>query len=148
MSIEEQYAAPLGQLSELLASMSPEEQGEWRQLQAMLERVTGVGGELWRDDLVGFGRLDYRRGSGSRGSWFMLGLGWRRRLWVIYSTHGFVDDRALSKQLGRHKLGQCCLYLKGLGGVDMVALERFLERTVEMSSNKTEEGKSGAEERT
>lgn len=148
MSIEKQYAPLPSPVSELLASLTPEEQGEWRQLQAMLERVTGTGGELWRDDLVGFGRLDYRRGSGSRGSWFLLGLGWRRRLWVIYSTDGFVADCSLLKQLGRHKLGQCCLYLKGLGGVDMAVLERFLERTIEAGGENREGQKSGAEERT
>jgi hypothetical protein len=98
---------------------------------ALLAEWTGEPPVLWGGSIVGFGRYRYRYDSGREGEAPLVGFSPRKANLVVYLVGG-VQDRypELLEQLGPHKLGKGCLYLKRLGDVDHQALRALVDRTV------------------
>jgi hypothetical protein len=86
---------------------------------------------MWGTGIVGFGSYDYRYGSGREGTAPLVGFAPRKASLVVYLVAG-VEERypKLLEQLGPHKTGKGCLYLKRLDQVDRVVLRKLVERTV------------------
>ncbi|EDY87492.1 conserved domain protein [gamma proteobacterium HTCC5015] len=124
----------------LLEDLPPARQKACWQLIDLMSEITGEQGVLWGEDVVGFGRFQYRRGSGSRGEWFLVGFSPRKQHWVIYSLNGFEGCDEWRQHLGRHKLGRCCLYLKDLNQVDFGALRQLLVKTIEDLDTDADDG--------
>jgi Domain of unknown function (DU1801) len=97
----------------------------------LLTEWTGEPPVMWGTGIVGFGRYSYRYDSGHEGTAPLVGFSPRKANLVVYLVGG-VQDRypKLLEQLGPHKLGKGCLYLKRLGDVDHEVLRALVERTV------------------
>ena len=102
-----------------------------QKLCASLSEWTGEPAVMWGASIVGFGRYDYRYDSGREGTAPLVGFSPRKANLVVYLVGG-VQDRypRLLEQLGPHRLGKGCLYLKRLDDVDQAALRALVERTV------------------
>jgi uncharacterized protein DUF1801 len=100
----------------------------------MMKSVTGAEPELWGPSIVGFGRYHYKSPSGREGEWMLMGFSPRKNdltLYIMPGTHEFPE---LLDQLGRHKTGKSCLYLKRLEDIDLKVLRRILKQSVKRMS--------------
>lgn len=97
----------------------------------LLTEWTGEPPVMWGPTIVGFGHYRYRYDSGHEGTAPLVGFSPRKNAIVLYLVGG-VQDRypKLLQQLGPHKLGKGCLYLKRLDDVDREVLRALVERTV------------------
>src|SRR5919106_532368 len=88
-----------------------------------MQQITGEPPVLWGPSIVGFGSYHYRYESGREGDAPLAGFSPRKANLVVYLVGG-VEDRypKLLEQLGPHKTGKGCLYLKRLDDVDHAAL--------------------------
>ena len=86
---------------------------------------------MWGTSIVGFGCYRYRYDSGHEGTAALVGFSPRKASLVLYVVGG-VQDRypELLRQLGPHKVGKGCLYLKRLDDVNVEVLRALVDRTV------------------
>jgi hypothetical protein len=99
-------------------------------LLALMQRITQQEPQLWGGTMVGFGRYHYTYASGRSGTWFITGFVPRKRETTVYIMPGFEPYAALLEQLGKHRLGKSCLYIKRLADVDMQVLETLIAQSV------------------
>jgi hypothetical protein len=86
---------------------------------------------LWGSSIVGFGSYDYRYESGHEGTSALAGFAPRKPHLVIYLVGGSEDKHAkLMADLGPHKTGKGCLYVKRLADVDPEVLRDLIDRSV------------------
>lgn len=93
----------------------------------MMERKTGFKAKMWGTAIVGFGSYHYKYASGHEGDAPLIGLSPRSAAIVLYLASSFPEKEALLKQLGKHKTGVGCIYIKKLEHVDTGILERLME---------------------
>ena len=101
---------------------------------ALLELMQEVSGEpprMWGDSIVGFGSYHYRYTSGREGDWFLTGFSPRKQNLSLYIMAGFARYETLMEQLGKHKTGKSCLYIKRLEDVDRQVLRQLVEESVQ-----------------
>lgn len=110
---------------------STERRRECRDLGRVMRRVTGNRPVMWGDSIIGYGRYSYQRANGRRYSLFRTGYSPRRQALTLYIMPGFADYADLLAQLGPHRLGRSCLYLKRLADVDPAVLEELIMRSFE-----------------
>jgi len=98
---------------------------------SLLGEWTGEPPTMWGASIVGFGHYRYRYDSGREGTAPLVGFSPRKAHLVVYLVGGFEDRYPkLLEELGPHKTGKGCLYLKRLDDVDDAALRALVERTV------------------
>jgi hypothetical protein len=102
-----------------------------RALCALMADWTGESPRVWGTGIVGFGSYDYKYASGHEGTAPLVAFAPRKTSLVVYLVGG-IEERypKLLEQLGPHKTGKGCLYLKRLEQVDRVVLRKLVERTV------------------
>jgi hypothetical protein len=102
-----------------------------RALLELMRFVTGEPPVMWGPTIVGFGSYHYRYESGRTGDAPLAGFSPRKPNLVVYLVGGFEDRYPkLLEQLGPHKTGKACLYLKRLGDVDLDVLRQLIERSM------------------
>jgi len=85
---------------------------------------------MWGTSIVGFGSYHYRYASGHEGDSCLAGFSSRKGDISIYVTAGFEGQEPLLANLGKHKAGKVCLYVKRLADVDLELLESLVEGSV------------------
>jgi len=102
-----------------------------RKLAGLLTKWTGEPPVMWGTSIVGFGAYRYRYDSGHEGTAALVGFSPRKANLVLYLVGG-VQERypELLQQLGPHKAGKGCLYLKRLDEVNLEVLRSLVDRTV------------------
>jgi len=101
-----------------------------RTVGALMRSITRARPRMWGPSIVGYGRYDYRYESGREGSWFLTGFSPRKTDLVVYIMSGFGPHRALLRQLGPHRTGRGCLYLRDLEQVHLPTLRRLIAASV------------------
>jgi hypothetical protein len=128
-----QKTLPSGESAEAFIAAVPDDarREDAQRLCGLLAEWTGEQPAMWGAGIVGFGRYHYRYDSGHEGTAPLVGFSPRKANLVVYLVGG-VQDRypKLLEQLGPHKVGKGCLYLKRLGDVDHGVLRALVERTV------------------
>jgi hypothetical protein len=81
---------------------------------------------MWGPSIVGFGRYHYRYDSGREGDAAVAAFSPRARELVVYLAADAPDKDALLARLGKHRTGQCCLYIRSLADVDPDVLEQLV----------------------
>jgi hypothetical protein len=97
----------------------------------LLAEWTGEAPVMWGTSIVGFGSYRYRYDSGHQGTGPLVGFSPRKANLVLYLVGG-VQDRypKLLEQLGPHRVGKGCVYLRRLDDVDLQVLRSLVDRTV------------------
>jgi hypothetical protein len=108
----------------------PDIQCDCQTLIKMMERSTGAPATMWGDSIVGFGKYHYKYASGRSGDWFQVGFSPRKKNLTLYLMYGFDRLEDKLKQLGKHKTGKACLYVKNLDGIDLSILQELIDITV------------------
>lgn len=84
---------------------------------------------MW-GSMVGFGSYHYMYDSGREGDAFATGFAIRKTGPTIYIMPGYQDYSAILKDLGPHKLGKSCLYLKNLNDIHLPTLKKLIKQGV------------------
>ncbi|MGL4612040.1 MAG: DUF1801 domain-containing protein [Trueperaceae bacterium] len=96
----------------------------------LMQNITNEPAKMWGDSIIGFGSYHYTYKSGREGEWFLTGFSPRKGDLSIYLTTGFEPDSELLKQLGKHKLGKSCLYVKKLEDIKLPVLKKLIKASV------------------
>ncbi|MBT8448499.1 MAG: DUF1801 domain-containing protein [Gammaproteobacteria bacterium] len=110
---------------ESLASESDREQA--LDLLKIFESATGMTGRMWGASIIGFGEYSYHRANGAEGTYLATGFSMRKSGPTLYIMPGYQDYSDILKDLGEHKLGKSCLYLKRLSDVDTKVLTKIIK---------------------
>jgi hypothetical protein len=110
-----------------LAAVEPQaRRDEAHRLDAIFRAATGWTPRLWGPSIVGYGRYAYTYDSGHSGESCATGFSPRKAELSIYVLPGFEGQEALLADLGRHRTGKACLYIKRLSDVDEAVLSRLI----------------------
>lgn len=96
----------------------------------MCNEITGEEPVMWGDSIVGFGSYHYKYESGREGDMFLTGFSPRKQNIVVYVMNGFSQYKVHLNELGSHKTGKSCLYLKKLQDNDLKVLRNLIESSV------------------
>ena len=113
----------------LSAIDDPERRKDARALAALFRKATGKAPAMWGPQIVGYGEISYEGASGRSGVWFPVGFSPRKAALTVYLMGGIKAHPDLLKQLGPHKVGGGCLYLKRLADVNTTVLSRLIAKS-------------------
>ena len=105
----------------------------------LLELFKGITLEpavMWGESIVGFGSYHYKYNSGREGDMCITGFSPRKSNFSIYIMSGFSNNQELLQQLGPHKTGKVCLYIKRLSDIDMDVLSKMIRSSYLHYKNK------------
>ena len=108
----------------------PRKRQDSQDMIALMRQVTGHEPQMWGSSLVGFGSYHYRYASGREGEFFLTGFSPRKSALTIYVMPGFDRYEKLMKNLGPHKTGKSCLYVKSLDAIDRDVLAEIIGDSV------------------
>lgn len=109
----------------------PQRRSDCAQLATVMQRLSGCPPVLWGGSIVGFGSYRYRYDSGREGEFCVVGFSSRRDSISLYLLAGFDGAAALLQQLGKHKTGKACLYIKRLADVQPTVLEQLIQSSID-----------------
>ena len=101
----------------------------------MMVEVTGEQPVLWGSSIVGFGSYHYQYESGREGDMPLVGFSPRKQSLTLYIMPGFDEYDDLLADLGKHKIGKSCLYIKKIEDIDLPTLRELVEQSVEHVAN-------------
>jgi hypothetical protein len=96
----------------------------------MMEEITGSKPQMWGPSIVGFGTYHYKYASGHEGDWPLTGFSPRKGDLTLYLMMGFAKHDELLGQLGKHKTGKSCLYIKRLADIHLPTLKKLIKASV------------------
>lgn len=118
----------------------PQRQVDCRRIHDMMLNIVGEPPIIWGSKLssgiVGFGEYHYKYESGREGDMPRIGFANRAQSISIYLMMGFQEHSKELQQLGKHKVGKSCLYIKRLSDVDEAILERIMVEDVRRMDEK------------
>jgi len=100
----------------------------------MIKEETGFEPIMWGTSIVGFGKYHYKYASGHEGDMPLVGLSPRKTAITLY-LYDLERKQKLLGQLGKHKIGKACLYIKKLEDVNMEILKQLVVDSVEFLKN-------------
>jgi hypothetical protein len=103
----------------------------------MMEEITGEEPRMWGTSIVGFGSYYYKYASGHEGEWPIAAFSPRKQDLTLYLMPGFHNYSDLMKQLGKHRTGLSCLYIKRLSDVHVPTLKKLIRASVKAMKQKT-----------
>jgi hypothetical protein len=98
-----------------------------KKLLQLFKKVTGKNPKMWGSSIIGYGEYTYYRANGDEGTFMATGFSPRKSGPTIYIMPGYQDYSDILKNLGKHKLGKSCLYLKNLEAIDLKVLENLIK---------------------
>ena len=105
-------------------------------LMAMMEKATGEKPKMWGPSIIGFGEYHYKYASGHEGDICLTGFSPRKGNLSLYVLGGFEGQNRLLSELGKHKAGKGCLYIKKLDDVNKEILETIIAKSVDFLKRK------------
>ena len=112
-----------------------------QELVKMFRDITGEPPTMWGPSIVGFGKYHYVYESGHQGDCAIVSFASRKNEITLYLMPGWQRPAALMDDLGKHKAGQGCVYIKRLADVD----ERVLAKLIALSVRETKKTYGGLE---
>lgn len=101
------------------------------QLMDIMEQLTGFKPKMWGPSIVGFGSYHYKYDSGHEGDAPLAAFSPRKEALVLYLSTQYDEKQVLLQQLGKHKTGKGCLYIKKLSDVDIPVLKKMILQSVD-----------------
>lgn len=104
------------------------------ELVRVMSQVTGEPAVMWGRSIIGFGNISYTYESGRDVETPAAAFAPRGPHQVIYLVSKYAERYGeLLGQLGPHKLGVGCLYVKKLADVDVDVLTQLIDRSFRVS---------------
>ena len=117
----------------LAAIADPQRRRDAKALAALMRKATGERPAMWGASIIGYGQATYRGRSGRTVDWFPVGFSPRKAALVVYLMGGLKANTSLLTELGPHKIGGGCLYLRRLEQIDTKVLARLIKRSHDMN---------------
>ncbi len=95
----------------------------------LMKEITGKEPKLWGKNIIGFGKYSYQRKNGDEFEWFNVGFSPGKTNLTVYVMYDINQEQHWLKQLGRHKTGKGCLYLKKLEEVNIEVLSKIIAKS-------------------
>jgi hypothetical protein len=108
----------------------PRRRADCAAIAALMKRVTKCDPKMWGPSIVGFGSYHYRYASGHEGDAAIAAFSFRKPEIVVYIADEFPSRDELLAQLGKHRTGKVCLYIKRLSDIDLGVLEKLVKESV------------------
>jgi|SRR5580704_13245053 hypothetical protein len=102
----------------------------------LMQKITGMPPKMWGPSIIGFGQYHYKYESGHEGDICLTGFSPRKANLSLYVLAGFPGQATLLEQLGKHKAGKGCLYIKKIEDVDTAILETLIKRSFDFMKKK------------
>lgn len=112
-----------------------ERREDGRKLIGIFGDITGEQPKMWGEAIVGFGKTPLKYASGRELEWPVIAFSPRKRDLTLYLTCDIARYASLLEDLGPHKTGVGCLYIKRLSDVDEAVLADLI-RTAFNASGK------------
>lgn len=96
----------------------------------LMSKITKAPAKMWGTSIVGFGSYHYIYDSGREGDASLTGFSSRKGDISVYLAASGENQEQLLTQLGRHKMGKGCLYIRKLADVDMKILKQLITESV------------------
>ncbi len=100
----------------------------------IISQATTLKPRMWGTAIVGFGVHKYRYESGREGESCLVGFSSRKGDISIYGTGSAPNREGLLAELGKHKTGKGCLYVRSLKDVDVAVLQRLIVASIAVKS--------------
>ena len=114
-------------VDEFIASIAhPTRRQDAAVLVDLFSNVTEFAPKMWGDSILGFGQYHYRYATGCEGDFLATGFSPRKSNLSIYIMPGYGDFPDILKNLGKHKLGESCLYVNKLADIDLDVLAQLI----------------------
>ena len=98
-----------------------------KKLLKIFKEATGMRPKMWGNSIIGYGEYTYFRANGDEGEFMACGFSPRKSGPTLYIMPGYSDYSKILEDLGPHKLGKSCLYLKSLEGINEKALVKLIK---------------------
>jgi hypothetical protein len=119
-------------VEEFLATVTDENvRSDCRKIVDLMSRATGEPPKMWGANIIGFGSRRLKYDSGRELDWMIVGFSPRKQNLTLYLSNGELRCGGLLSELGKHKIGKGCLYVKKLTDVDENILYKLIEESVE-----------------
>lgn len=104
----------------------------------LLQAWSGEKPRMWGPSIIGFGNYHYKYASGHEGDAPILGFSPRKSAISLYVFSDTEKSRQLLTQLGKHKMGKACIYIKKLSDIQIPVLQQLCEESVAFISERYE----------
>ncbi|HVF40791.1 MAG TPA: DUF1801 domain-containing protein [Gemmatimonadaceae bacterium] len=121
-----------------------EQRNDAQRLVALMRKITGQEPRMWGPSIVGFGSYHYKYASGHEGDSALAAFAARGRELVVYIAEDFEGRDSLLANLGKHKIGKVCVYIRRLADVDLKVLEKLIARSIADTKNRYREDDNDA----
>ena len=129
--VENKTQATEASVDEYLAAIEDEtRRKDCVALAKLMSKATKHKPVMWGTSIVGFGSYHYKYESGREGDSCLTGFSPRKSDISVYLMGNYEGREELLAQLGRHKMGKACLYVRQLRDVDLKVLEQLVVGSV------------------
>ena len=94
----------------------------------MMENITKHDPVMWGDSIIGFGSYHYQYATGREGEWLKIGFAPRNGKSSLYVTCDANQFKTQLKNLGPHKTGVDCIYIRSLDSIDQSVLQQLITK--------------------
>ena len=105
------------------------------ELLKIMQNITNKEPKMWGDTIIGFGSYHYKYDSGREGDTLRVGFSPRKNALTLYVLNTAIQEDLL-QQLGKHKRGKSCLYIKKLADVDLKILKKIIKTSFQYMAQK------------
>lgn len=117
---------PKKTVSAYIKTLSKTDATEAKVLLDIFSSATKVQPQLW-GSMIGYGIYHYQYESGREGDCFATGFAIRKSGPTIYIMPGYANYDEILKNLGPHKLGKSCLYIKSTADIHLPTLKKLIK---------------------
>lgn len=111
-------------VQDFLNSLKDEKQKvDAQNLVNFIQEKSGHPPKMWGTSIIGFGSYHYKYESGRTGDSPLVGFSPRASAISLYLSSNFEERESLLQQLGKHKTGKGCVYIKSLADINLSILE-------------------------
>lgn len=102
----------------------------------LMKKVTGKEAQMWGSSIVGFGTYKYKYESGREGIMITTGFSNRQKAITLYIMDGFKKHKDLLEEIGPHKRGKSCFYIKRFSDIDYDILSLVISESLKAVEKK------------
>lgn len=102
----------------------------------LMKDITGKEPKMWGTSIVGFGTYHYTYESGREGTMLTTGFSNRKHAITLYIMDGFRRHAKHLEQIGPHKKGKSCFYIKRLSDINIDILALMIKESLKAVESK------------
>ncbi len=100
-------------------------------LLTLMEKASKEKPKMWGTSMIGFGIKRYKSpATGREVDWFKIGFSPRKTNISLHLVLNLQKRTSALKQLGKHKAGVGCIYIKTLDDIDLKVLKGLIEASL------------------